>query len=81
MKNSLWDKNQLLGYKGYAVLTNEMIYHAESSTVHARKFIEQMKMWAKPSPVQEDPSNFSDWEEHKKSFESGGNGWKKEQIE
>lgn len=60
------DKNQLLGYKGYAVLTNEMIYHAESSTVHARKFIEQMKMWAKPSPVQEDPSNFSDWEEHKK---------------
>ena len=60
------DKNQLLGYKGYAVITSEMLYHAESSTVHARKFIEQMKIWAKPSPVQEDPSNFSDWEEHKK---------------
>ena len=60
------DKNQLLGYKGYALVTNEMIYHAESSTVHARNFIEQMKIWAKPSPIQENPSNFPELEEHKK---------------
>ena len=48
----LW-ANQLLGYKGYALITSELLYHAESSTVHARRFMQQLGNWVKPSPISE----------------------------
>jgi hypothetical protein len=58
------EKNQLLGYEGYALITSEMVYHAESSTVHARKFIEQMGKWAKPSPVHQSSIKAPELEEY-----------------
>ena len=48
----LW-ANQMLGYKGYALITSELLYHAESSTVHARRFMQQLGDWVKPSPISE----------------------------